>query len=92
MTAAASFTLYFTAAGYFNSFAKSLMGLLFWHPTDSLDQPDDINSPIFLRIWYTTETNFKRQPQNSCFLPISPFTSVLAKNQIYKNLDLQLLR
>ncbi len=64
MTAAASFTLYFTAAGHFYSFAKPFMGLLFWHLTGSLAQLDDINSPIFLRIRYGTETNLEGQLQN----------------------------
>jgi len=85
MTAAASFTLYFTAARHFYSFAKPFMGLLFWHLTDSLGQLDDINSPIFLRIQYDTETNFERQLQNSCFLPISTLTAVTPKTQFTKN-------
>ena len=85
MTTAASFTLHFTAAGQLHSFAKPFMGLLFWHLTDSLAQLNDINSPIFFRIHYHTETNIERQLQNSCFLAISPLTSVTtAKNCTYK--------
>ncbi len=85
MTTAASFTLHFTASGQLHSFAKPFMGFLFWHLSGSLAQLNDINSPIFLRIQYDTETNIERQLQNSCFLPFSPLNLVTAaKNCTYK--------